>query len=98
MMDSRFETTIFSSRLNFRRFQMQVQKHKAIISKGVHPSSMSTNIIIIIIIINLWPESSSELYLPSDRRFSAKLMPTFTDRAVSRSQRGGSLTAVISVF
>jgi hypothetical protein len=28
----------------------------------------------------LWPESVSELYLPSDRRLSAKLVPTFVDR------------------
>jgi hypothetical protein len=28
----------------------------------------------------LWPESASELYRPSDRRLSARLMPTFADR------------------
>jgi hypothetical protein len=28
----------------------------------------------------LWPESASELYQPSDRCLSAKLMPTFADR------------------
>jgi hypothetical protein len=27
-----------------------------------------------------WPESASELYRPNDRRLSAKLVPTFTDR------------------
>jgi hypothetical protein len=27
-----------------------------------------------------WPQSASELYLPSDRRLSAKLEPTFADR------------------
>jgi hypothetical protein len=27
-----------------------------------------------------WSESASELYRPSDSRFSAKLMPTFADR------------------
>jgi hypothetical protein len=27
-----------------------------------------------------WPESASELYWPSDRRLSAKLVPTFVDR------------------
>jgi hypothetical protein len=27
----------------------------------------------------LWPESVSELYRPSDRRMSAKLVPTFVD-------------------
>jgi CBS-domain-containing membrane protein len=27
-----------------------------------------------------WSESTSELYRPSDRRFSAKLLPTFADR------------------
>jgi hypothetical protein len=26
-----------------------------------------------------WPESASELYQPSDRRLSAKLVPTFAD-------------------
>jgi hypothetical protein len=45
-----------------------------------------------------WPESASELYRPSDRRLSAKLIPTFADRGVQRSQRGGSPAAVISVF
>jgi hypothetical protein len=45
-----------------------------------------------------WPESATELYRPSDRRLPAKLVPTFSDRGVSRSQRGGSPTAVISVF
>jgi hypothetical protein len=28
----------------------------------------------------LWPESASELCRPSDRRLSAKLVPTFADR------------------
>jgi hypothetical protein len=45
-----------------------------------------------------WPESASELHRPSDRSLSAKLVPTFADRGVSRSQRGGSPTAVFSVF
>jgi hypothetical protein len=27
-----------------------------------------------------WPESANELYQPSDRRLSAKLVPTFADR------------------
>jgi hypothetical protein len=27
-----------------------------------------------------WSESASELYRPSDRRLSAKLVPTFVDR------------------
>jgi hypothetical protein len=26
-----------------------------------------------------WPESASELYRPSDRRLSAKIVPTFED-------------------
>jgi hypothetical protein len=38
-----------------------------------------------------WPDSASELYSPSDRRLSAKLVPTFADRRVQRSQSGGSL-------
>jgi hypothetical protein len=45
-----------------------------------------------------WPKSASELYRPSDRRLSAKLVPAFADRRMSRSQRGVSPTAVISVF
>jgi hypothetical protein len=44
-----------------------------------------------------WPESASELYLPSDRSLSAKLVPSFADRGESRSQRDWSPTAVISV-
>jgi hypothetical protein len=40
----------------------------------------------------------TSLYRPSDRRLSAKLVPTSAERLVSRSQRGGSPTAVISVF
>jgi hypothetical protein len=38
-----------------------------------------------------WPEYASELYRPSDRRLSAKLVPTFADREVPRGQRDGSL-------
>jgi hypothetical protein len=45
-----------------------------------------------------WHEFASELYRPSDRRFSAKLVPTAAGRGVSRIQRGGFSTAVISVF
>jgi hypothetical protein len=29
-----------------------------------------------------WPESASELYQPSDRRLSGKLVPTFADRGL----------------
>jgi hypothetical protein len=36
--------------------------------------------------------------IPSDRRLSAKLVPTFADLGVSHGQCGGSPTAVISVF
>jgi hypothetical protein len=39
---------------------------------------------------------ASEIYQTSNRRLSAKLVPTFADRRVSRSQRGESLAAVIS--
>jgi hypothetical protein len=42
-----------------------------------------------------WPETASELYRPSDRHLSAKLVPNFADRGVSRSQHGRSPTAVI---
>jgi hypothetical protein len=27
-----------------------------------------------------WPDSASEIYIPSDSRLSAKLVPTFADR------------------
>jgi hypothetical protein len=43
-----------------------------------------------------WPESASELYRPSDRRLSAKLVANFVDTEVSRGQHGGSPTAVVS--
>jgi hypothetical protein len=33
-----------------------------------------------------WPESASELYRPSDRRLSTKLVPTFAHREFSRSR------------
>jgi hypothetical protein len=46
----------------------------------------------------VWPESASELYRPSDRRLSAKLVSTLADGGMSRSQRDGSRTAVFSVF
>jgi hypothetical protein len=45
-----------------------------------------------------WPETASELYRPSDHRLSAKLVPTSADRRLSRSQRSGSPTAVISIL
>jgi hypothetical protein len=35
---------------------------------------------------------------PRDHRLSVKLVHNFADRGVSRNQRGGSLTAVISIF
>jgi hypothetical protein len=37
-----------------------------------------------------WPESTKELYRPSDRRLTAKLVPTFAGREVLRSQRNRS--------
>jgi hypothetical protein len=45
-----------------------------------------------------WSESAGELCRQSDRRLSAKLVPIFADNGVSRSQRGGSPTTVVSVF
>jgi hypothetical protein len=36
-------------------------------------------VIIIIIIINPWPESASELYRQRDHRMSAKSVPAFVD-------------------
>jgi hypothetical protein len=45
-----------------------------------------------------WPQYARELCRPSNRRLSAKLVPNSADREVSRSQSGGSPTALISVF
>jgi hypothetical protein len=42
--------------------------------------------------------SSRANYTGRDRRLSAKLLPTFADRGMSRSQRGGSHMATISDF
>jgi hypothetical protein len=38
-----------------------------------------------------WPESASELYRPRDNRLSAKLVPNYADKGVSRGHRDGSL-------
>jgi hypothetical protein len=43
-------------------------------------------------------QSASELYRPSDRSLSAKLVPTLADRGVSRGQRNESPQPLISVF
>jgi hypothetical protein len=43
----------------------------------------------LLIIITLWPKSPRKPYLPSDRRLSAKLVPTFADRAMSRDHCAG---------
>jgi hypothetical protein len=45
-----------------------------------------------------WLESTSELHRHSDRRLSAELVTIPAARGVSRSQNGGSPTAVISIF
>jgi hypothetical protein len=45
-----------------------------------------------------WTESAGDLCRPSDRRLSVKLILTFSDRGMSRGQRGGSRMAVISDF
>jgi hypothetical protein len=39
-----------------------------------------------------------EKTIPSDRRLSAKLVSIYADKGLSRSQRGGSPTAVIPIF
>ena len=46
----------------------------------------------------LWPSSTSELYRQGGRLRSAKLVPTFADRGVSRGHRNGSPRSLISVF
>jgi hypothetical protein len=40
-----------------------------------------------------WPESESELFLQSDRRLSAKLVPTFADRGFLNLQNSKCLVA-----
>jgi hypothetical protein len=45
-----------------------------------------------------WRVFASELYRPSDRSLSAKLVPTFADRSVSCCESSEFLTAVMSVF
>jgi hypothetical protein len=45
--------------------------------------------------ITPWPQSASELYRPSDRRLSAKSVPSFLGKRVPRDQRDGSPTAVL---
>jgi hypothetical protein len=44
-----------------------------------------------------WPESASELHLPSDLRLSAKLVPSFEDRRVSHSRRGGCVRGYVQL-
>jgi hypothetical protein len=46
----------------------------------------------------LWPESASELYRPSDRRLSGKLLPIFLDiecHVVSVTDRYGSILGIL---
>jgi hypothetical protein len=42
-------------------------------------------------VLTPWFYSPREPYRPSDRRLSAKLVPTFADRRLSRDERGSSL-------
>jgi hypothetical protein len=68
--------------------------------KSVKKGELEAKTAATVVLINStpWPESSSERYRPSDCRLLAKLVPTFVDRGVLRSQHGGSPTAVTSVF
>jgi hypothetical protein len=52
---------------------------------------------ITIITITPWPESASELYRSSDRRMSAKLVPTFADRSCYGYSVTFSLLATASI-
>jgi hypothetical protein len=48
-----------------------------------------------------WPESASELYRPSDRRLSAKWLPTFADRrrhVVSMTDPYGRILGFLDCF
>jgi hypothetical protein len=55
-------------------------------------------VVTFLLLFTPWPESTSELYGLSVGRLSAKSVPTFEDKGVSRSQRGGSPTTVIPIF
>jgi hypothetical protein len=46
---------------------------------SIDPKSVYRHSTCFIILKILWHESASELYRPSDRRLSAKLLPTFAD-------------------
>jgi hypothetical protein len=62
-----------------------------IIKRKVKPTSSPSTVYGLLSLIfksaNPWPESASELYRPSDRRLSEKLVPTFA----VRGQHNGSL-------
>jgi hypothetical protein len=92
--------------LNYTPTTFGVKGRREIASGVLEQQKLNTTalrrvIVVCIILYNNqtpWPEPASELYRPSDRRLSEKLVSTFADGRVSRSQRGGSPTAVISVF
>jgi hypothetical protein len=50
------------------------------------------NILSSILIITPWFQSASDLYRQSNRRLSAKLVPTFANRGATRDQRGETLS------
>jgi hypothetical protein len=54
------------------------QKFSSCVTVGKH-FSKSRNLIHVITKKTPWSESASELYRPSDRRLSAKRLPTFVD-------------------
>jgi hypothetical protein len=48
--------------------------------RGYNHTSVGYSVFTIWRVKTPWPESASELYWPSDRRLSARLVPTFADR------------------
>jgi hypothetical protein len=55
------------------------------VSINVSVAGEKVRVLVFLNIRTPWPQSTSELYRRSDRRLSAKLVPTFADRGVSRT-------------
>jgi hypothetical protein len=81
----RYVPSIYSPKLRTQSWNLEESK-----SSHTTKNNKPTSLIFIIAYINIykqqtkqtpWSESASELYRPSDRRLSAKLVPTFADRA-----------------
>jgi hypothetical protein len=88
-----------SSRL-FRNDDICVPNYTASNSINIYfnPTSFVVKTLVISVVISKDLPKTKNLKLCGDRSLLAKLVPTSADRRVLRSQRGGSLMALISVF